>query len=267
MSTAREFIDPTKLVGQIIGNLKVIEYVKTVRTKSSNINHYYKCMCLLCGKIIDRSYRTLVYNKNTTSLKCFGCTMKERDIERERYYASDEYFYKNKYRNTAKNILSRCNRPKDCGYHNYGGRGIKCKLGRTTREVVESLKKIPGIFKDAEIDRIDNNGDYTIIHPKYGMNVWIDKFGHQCLGNLRWVTRTENTRNRGVSVTIKSLAEKPRVNSAFKEACKFRNWDMNDFDRTFMFYKRQPNGRKIAYYIYKLKEDKLNKYNDYLETE
>ena len=78
-------------------------------------------------------------------------------------------------------ILYRCNVPKCKGYHNYGGRGIKC-LFKNFAEFyayvtdvlwVIDIQQIDGL----EIDRIDNDGNYE---P----------------GNIRFVTHKENANNR-----------------------------------------------------------------------
>lgn len=73
-------------------------------------------------------------------------------------------------------MLDRCYNPKNIGYHNYGGRGIKVyqKWKESSKEWIQwALNN--GYKKGLEIDRIDNDGDYT---PE----------------NCRWVTKLENSR-------------------------------------------------------------------------
>lgn len=73
-------------------------------------------------------------------------------------------------------MMSRCYSPDDPAYPDYGGRGIKvCERWRDLAIFVEELPQ--GYFPGAEMDRIDNDGDYE---P----------------GNIRWVTRQQNTDNR-----------------------------------------------------------------------
>ena len=90
-----------------------------------------------------------------------------------------------KYRNTISghlhctfdNIKRRCNNPDCKDYKHYGGRGIKNKF-RSCNDfrdyVINELLIDP---RGLDIDRIDNNGNYE---P----------------GNIRFVTRAENNRNR-----------------------------------------------------------------------
>lgn len=73
-------------------------------------------------------------------------------------------------------IKKRCCNENSINYSSYGGRGIKiCERWKNSFENFYSDMGDPP-FSKAEIDRIDNDGDYE---P----------------GNCRWVTRAENTRN------------------------------------------------------------------------
>lgn len=86
------------------------------------------------------------------------------------------------------NIKYRCENPENYKFHLYGGRGItfKFKDRETFNNYVCSL---PGWFKGAHIDRIDNEKGYEE-------------------GNLRWVTNVVNTNNRRRTlVTKKGLAQ------------------------------------------------------------
>lgn len=84
----------------------------------------------------------------------------------------------------------------------YGGRGIKNKLGDDIIDAFKNLSKVPGFKPGLQIDRIDYNGDYTIHHPLYGFNIYEDAFGHKCLGNLRWVTPKFNACNKRGTVAL-----------------------------------------------------------------
>ncbi|QLR23339.1 hypothetical protein HV350_07930 [Citrobacter sp. RHBSTW-01013] len=75
-----------------------------------------------------------------------------------------------------KNMLDRCENPKCKSFPFYGGRGIKvCDRWRDMRAFVDDLPD--GYFEGAQIDRIDNNGNYE---P----------------GNIRWATPEANCSNR-----------------------------------------------------------------------
>jgi len=79
------------------------------------------------------------------------------------------------------NFNQRCNNPKHISYKNYGGRGVqnKFKFCNEFRNYVidvlgyDTIEKIKGL----QIDRINNNGHYE-------------------KGNIRFVTRSENNRNK-----------------------------------------------------------------------
>ncbi len=80
-------------------------------------------------------------------------------------------------RNTYKHIKERCDSLTCESYHNYGGRGIKNKFsssGEFVDYVMNNLKVDP---RNLQIDRIDNDGHYE---P----------------GNIRFVTKSENCKNR-----------------------------------------------------------------------
>ena len=109
-------------------------------------------------------------------------------------------------------ILDRCNNPKSDSYKRYGGRGIKCLLGKNVSEVINSIDLIPGYFQGAQLDRINNDGDYE-------------------LSNLRWVTNSQNQMNKSTNVTIESLASKPRLDKDVKQICLKHNWNYNNLQR------------------------------------
>lgn len=76
-----------------------------------------------------------------------------------------------------KSIKTRCNNPNYDHYHRYGGRGIRMHEG--WQEDFETFLADVGFAPspDHSIDRIDNDGNYE---P----------------GNVRWATRTEQSRNK-----------------------------------------------------------------------
>lgn len=74
-------------------------------------------------------------------------------------------------------MIQRCHNPKRDAYYRYGARGITvCDRWRESYAAfLEDMGNAP--FKDAQLDRIDNDGNYE---P----------------GNCRWVSQAENKRNK-----------------------------------------------------------------------
>lgn len=75
----------------------------------------------------------------------------------------------------------RCENPNDPGYLNYGGRGVRFGFPSATAAGLYLIQQYGLPDKEMEIDRINNDGDYA---P----------------GNLRFVTHTENNRNKQSTV-------------------------------------------------------------------
>jgi hypothetical protein len=74
-------------------------------------------------------------------------------------------------------MKDRCLNPNHAAYHNYGGRGIKI-CPEWQHSFAAFLRDVgPRPSPDLSIDRIDNDGNYE---P----------------GNVRWATRSEQTRNQ-----------------------------------------------------------------------
>lgn len=93
---------------------------------------------------------------------------------------------------TRYNIIERCSRPNHKDYHNYGGRGIKIcdSWRRSFKQFLQDVGEAPG--KEYTIDRIDNDGNYE---P----------------GNVRWVTRKEQSINRRNTIFITYLDQTKRL--------------------------------------------------------
>lgn len=106
-------------------------------------------------------------------------------------YKTSEYF-------AWSAMIQRCTNPKDCGYKNYGGRGIKiCDRWRSSFiDFYKDMGEKP--FKEAQLDRVDNDGNYE-------------------LNNCEWVSRTKNMRHtRRVKLSIEKAAAIRKLNNETK---------------------------------------------------
>ncbi|RTL05262.1 hypothetical protein EKK58_08365 [Candidatus Dependentiae bacterium] len=75
-------------------------------------------------------------------------------------------------------IVDRTSNPKAKAYNSYGGRGIYLSEEfKDVRVFAKYVSELEGYFKGAHLDRIDNDRGYE-------------------RGNLRWVTSSQNNRNR-----------------------------------------------------------------------
>ena len=134
-----------------------------VKTLSKNNgNTKVLCRCLKCGK----EYETWMSHFYNGFSKC-GC----------------DICYSERLHSIWENMLQRCNNPKCPSYGNYGGRGISVCVEWEDYANFLEWSKNNGYKESLEIDRINNEGNYEPL-------------------NCRWVTRSQNVRNRRVSVNI-----------------------------------------------------------------
>ncbi len=187
------------LIGHIFGRLEVIErgpdYIRP-----SNGDHstqwIVKCKCGNTSIVRESS---LLCGYTTSCGKCFKTVVR---------CENDKNILKAAY-----GIIARCTRSDRHDWMAYGGRGIINELGDNSLDVYLNLRKVPGYFPGAQIDRINPNGNYTIHHPVHGTSVYDDRYGNKCLGNLRWVTSTFNSLNKrtGLNFDKLSVALTPRT--------------------------------------------------------
>lgn len=113
--------------------------------------------------------------------------------------ADNQSKIKTELRIKFRNMHTRCENPKDIGFHRYGGRGIViCNEWKNFDNFYNDVS--PTYRSGLTLDRINNNGNY-------------------CKENCRWITKKEqarNTRNierakhftyKGITKTIREWAE------------------------------------------------------------
>lgn len=136
----------------------------------------YLCVCTACEAKTQHYVRKydLISGSSRMCKSCASSTPSEKPAA---------------YRSWAA-MIQRCHNPNSKDYPNYGARGIEvCQLWRDSFDAF-FLMVGPRPNPDDTIDRIDSNGNYE---P----------------GNVRWASRTEQTRNQrsNINVTIEGVTK------------------------------------------------------------
>lgn len=170
---------PRPSVGDRFGELTVLGFVNgpdggllSVRVQCS------------CG---DEPHSVDIHNlRKGASTRCNACAMRVSCAKRRAYtkafYGYDDIVPDLQHRRRLLNrigaCINRCTNPKDAGWPNYGGRGIRVSWGRDKRAFLAYLVTLPGWDDPSlELDRADTDRGYE---P----------------GNLRFITKRANIRNR-----------------------------------------------------------------------
>lgn len=173
------------LEGKRFGDLLVLKFYGRI---GKRLRPAWECMC-------DCGQTTVVQGDSLRSgkTKSCGCRQIKTLVSRSTTHGQARRKSQTPEYETWCNMKARCNRETYTQYHHYGGRGISvCK------EWNESFEKFladmgPKPFSRAEIDRVDNDGDYT---PS----------------NCRWATRSKNMRNTRNTIYVTFDGETRQLN-------------------------------------------------------
>lgn len=172
------------LVGARFGAWTVIgAWFREKRGEGRGANYItlYPCRCD-CGT--ERDVRAFKLLSNSKSC---GCLMRASKVAQARHGQSRAGKRTRLYRVWG-NMVQRCHNPKNDGYADYGGRGIKvCSEWRDFSAFAAWAEGMVRAEND-QIDRIDNDGDYE---PE----------------NCRWISDARNKRNTGRNRLLTAFGE------------------------------------------------------------
>jgi hypothetical protein len=156
--------------GQTFGRLTVVSFIGLKNRKA-----VWSCLCA-CGNSKETLAASL---KNGIAQSC-GCLKSEMIIARNKGSATHRMKEHQLYP-TWVMMRSRCNRPKDTQYHNYGARGIRvCAEWDDFSVFVDQMGNRP---ERTTLDRINPNAGYS-------------------RENCRWATAAEQSRNTRINRVV-----------------------------------------------------------------
>ena len=174
-------------IGSKFGKLLVVELYEK-QAQGERKKYMARCLCDCGGEVHCEKYN--LRTGNTT--QCKSCAVEARANSKKTHCHSESYKDKDPLGYSCYTRWSamkrRCNNPSDSRYADYGGRGIKvCARWQESYEAFLADMGLPPSISH-QIDREDNHGNYE---P----------------GNCKWVTRTQNARNKRNNNVITAFGE------------------------------------------------------------
>jgi len=164
-------LDKNLFIGKQFNRWTVLDYFPGYRKNGKKFKNTVLCICI-CGNKNTITWGDLKSGKS----KSCGCLHLEI-VKRHDLSKTSEY-------GAWRDMLQRCNNPKNAWYDSYGGRGIKvCERWHKFENFIADM----GFKKDRtlSIDRINNDDNY---YPE----------------NCRWATKLEQILNRSIKSNAKS---------------------------------------------------------------
>lgn len=155
--------------GQRFSRLVALSYVRTVDRRA-----IWKCQCD-CGSVIMVAGK-LLRSGNTKSCGCLKLdVLRQRSITHGHTVGSIAGRARSREYTTWRNMLARCENPKNTEWENYGGRGIAvCERWHTFEVFLKDMGLKP---LGLTLERKDTNGNY-------------------CKENCCWATGSQQAYNR-----------------------------------------------------------------------
>ena len=172
-------------IGSVFGKLTVVGFYQF--NNGARIVRMADCKCS-CGNTLSVEK----YNLGGNTKQCKDCAVLSRREKKTLHGSSYAFRHENPIGYNCytrwQSMKRRCYTPSDRAFNRYGGRGIKvCDRWLESYDNFLSDMGLPPT-KDHQIDRVDNDGNYE---P----------------GNCRWVSRTENARNKSSNRNITAFGE------------------------------------------------------------
>lgn len=147
---AKKFKIYDEIIGKIIKNFLILEQLSPAIRPNGRKRPVFLAKCVKCGYEKNVELQTLRSRYSQISCKCW--------IKQERLPSVPGFITT---KNSYYSAKSRCCNPKETGYENYGGRGIKfCDTWLHSFEnFLEDMGERP---EGTTLDRIDVNGDYEL---------------------------------------------------------------------------------------------------------
>lgn len=153
-------------VGDTYGHLSVVEIAKKIGT----YRYFAVCRCA-CGTF---PHVVRIDGLKNGKIASCGCGQLKA--------VTKHGLSNNPLMNRWRAMMHRCYDSTNARWSDYGGRGIHvCNHWHEPQRFIDDMK--PTFFKNAQLDRIDNHDEYSS-------------------ANCRWVTSSENNRNKGNNVLV-----------------------------------------------------------------